>query len=151
MLTPTQVHLINVATHLPGLYWLFYLSLSDYKNWMLILSVGASCAMHVSETKHGLQGMGRFAPYASMALNLDRACAVLLTLTCLVQHSFWQHYLWYSIVFLLLSAALFVGESTLDLTIYALSHSVWHLGVFSLAGQILYHAAGQRSILFRPM
>lgn len=153
-MNPLVVHLTNVLTHVCGFYWLWYAKWNMLPTWIMLGSIMASCIMHISETKHGLNGMGRFAHISHAALNVDRFFAVALALTCLLSVVFWQNWVMYSTTFLALSVCLFLGEKTKNLTYYTALHTIWHLGVFYMAGLIIVNnvaAPHHQWITFRPM
>ena len=150
-MNPTAVHWINVLSHVCGAYWLWYAKWSTWPTWIMLCSLMASCTMHISETKHGLDGMGYFASISQVALNIDRLFAVLLAITCLCSSVFWNDWILYTSIFGLLSICTILGEMTADLTQYVLLHTIWHIGVFFMAGRILVHTDRHQWITSRPM
>jgi peptidoglycan/xylan/chitin deacetylase (PgdA/CDA1 family) len=143
-ITPTVAHLINVATHAPGIVYATW-----YGRWgefnlplfALTASIVASCAMHLSETKHGLTGLLGLGRVSHHLLNIDRLFAVILALVVASHAQTWQSP-FYIVLFVLATVATIIGEVTSNLSLYLAMHSFWHLSVFYMAGHIVTSAQG---------
>ncbi len=128
------IYAITLLTHIPG--WIYWMQLSGRDAWILGTSLLASSAMHLSETKHQLPGMIG-SSWSNELLCLDRMTAVLLALYIAAHVSAWTPSQITMGMFLSLCAML--GEWT-DGIGYAILHGIWHVGIFSLAGQILWES-----------
>lgn len=135
------VHWTNVVTHAPGFYFLCKLlwlpSYTIASPLLLGLSLSASCLMHLSETKHQLPGLFGLDAHSQKLLNGDRVMAVALAAYVGAHSETWRDSR-VIVAFALLLMASALGELTQSWFWYPLLHTVWHLGVFYLAGSILF-------------
>lgn len=145
-MTTLWVHLINVATHAPGIYYLFQFgpdSHTDLGFLGLCASIACSCIMHASETKHGLSGVRRLGAHSTLFLNTDRFAAVLLACIVALHSCVWEAPLFWLGSFVYLSLFTLFGELTHNSPKYVICHTIWHIGVFTMAGRLLSNAHRQ--------
>jgi hypothetical protein len=106
---------------------------------LLLASITASVLMHMSETKHGLNGVlvgGRpFVQHSQEFLWFDRAAALMLAV--LVVTGVWRG--WYRLDVQLLAAsaigilALFASENLTRTPVqFMLAHSLWHITAYAV-------------------
>jgi peptidoglycan/xylan/chitin deacetylase (PgdA/CDA1 family) len=136
------VHLINVSTHGPAIYFLASMFMTGITNYVdfftLTASVIASCLMHLSETKHGLKGMFGLGQHSFIYLNIDRVIAVVLAvITAYRIYQTNQDLLFAVRLFVILAVITSIGELTASHYLYVGCHTIWHWGVFYLAGLYL--------------
>lgn len=130
------VHAINVATHIPAFVYIgVYGAWNNVTIFSLLCSLVASCLMHVSETKHNLNGMFGTGTYSGILLDIDRVFAIILGFLVFVNVETWKSP-FYAATFCIAFVALSVGERTNNNLIYLVCHSIWHLLVFYMAGHI---------------
>ena len=87
----------------------------------------ASFLMHLTETKHGLRPDTVLITFSSIFLNIDRVMAIVTSVY--FGSYWWQEGRRLLPLYLTLFGLLcnFIGEQTYDLTLYTVSHTVWHL------------------------
>lgn len=90
-------------------------------------AVISSFFMHATETKHKLPGLF-LAKYSNIFLNMDRFFALMTGSYGL--YLFWENPMKniYQIILPMIGAiSLGIGESTNNLTIYTITHTIWHI------------------------
>ncbi len=120
------VNLWMALTNLVVLPTLFY-STNPTLTMLAAVAAVASALMHISERKHGLPGFA-FANWATVALNLDRACAIIIG-TYMFSHFHHRHDLLVVGVIGLMCMAIseFPG---VPLRIFVPYHTAWHFCVY---------------------
>ena len=148
MSSSSWVHIVNIATHAPGVYFLFQFGSDWFRDtgcFALLISILSSVAMHASETKHGLGGLGTLGHWSQIALNIDRCAAVLLTIVVACQTRVWDSPLFWIGIFAILGVITALGEMTANLHYYVACHTIWHIGVFFMAGYLLSASKNKHS------
>lgn len=139
-----MIQVVLAASNLLGLFSLK--KSKDEGTFLMVVAVMlASCFMHLSETKHGLEPLAPFrAADSSLFLNLDRLVAVVAAMwfgTLLfgevkAGNMTDDKFVSMLIVGLLGFMCMLVGELLSNQTLYMLLHLVWHASVYSIMYQL---------------
>ena len=122
-------------------------------NFVVICSI----LMHLSETKHGLQGIEPFNIYSHFFLNLDRFVAIMATIYCIYRICFVIQSIDVQINIIFGLVSLYISEnhikmdfpfngeciiykyinySSLNQILFALLHSFWHIQAYYILYKI---------------
>lgn len=95
---------------------------------LIASSFFASCAMHISETKHHLNPHRTLLPYSTLFLNIDRFLGFLMFLNglSLAYQIMSFKLICPGLLFLVGVGSCLVGELTQNWTVYTIAHTIWH-------------------------
>lgn len=130
----TFTHLFLAATNIFGIFPILKAD-GIFERCLVISTVFASVAMHLSETKHKLKPNVIIANKADLFLNMDRGAAIVCMLYFLPK--WWYHAERGRVAALFVGGLLFsgAGELVQNLPVYIACHTMWHLIAYST----MYH------------
>lgn len=135
--------IINLVVAFSNLYGLFLLRNFDIKSLFHLCTISSSFLMHISETKHNLNGIYPFNKYSLIFLNLDRFFAyseilfVLFNLYFdpdLIQKIIIKTFIGLLCLFLSENIEIIVPNSSKKIKKYffAVLHGCWHIFAYNI-------------------
>jgi len=126
---------VLILTHTPVLNGIYHTQSTIMRLYASIITV-ISCLMHATERKHGING--KFSKYSKVFLLLDRIssiCGILYFLPKIFTSITVEFMILFTVGFI----ALVLGEHLYksQKIAYMFAHSVWHLCVFYLLGEVI--------------
>ncbi len=124
----TMTHLVVSGSNIFGFVPIYSLFKTNRYYGALLVSgaVSASVLMHLTETKHNLPGL-YLSKYSNAFLWLDRIVAWMTGLYGLyLFYTNPQKTIWQVILPVMGAISSLIGESTMNLPLYTLTHTIWH-------------------------